>query len=84
MGKLNVTILRYLTRDDFRVLTAVNINYLLLYMVKLKLYFFTLFYMQYLSLNLYTMQYCVRLYKYFEILCFDNRFICVIKFFYYF
>lgn len=27
MGKLNVTILRYLTKDDFRVLTAVNICY---------------------------------------------------------
>lgn len=25
MGKLNVTVLRYLTRDDFRVLTAVSI-----------------------------------------------------------
>lgn len=29
MGKLNVTILRYLTREDFRVLTAVSTsNYL--------------------------------------------------------
>lgn len=24
MGKLNVTVLRYLTKDDFRVLTAVS------------------------------------------------------------
>lgn len=29
MGKLNVTILRYLTREDFRVLTAVSINILI-------------------------------------------------------
>jgi hypothetical protein len=26
MGKLNVTILRYLTKEDFRVLTAVGIS----------------------------------------------------------
>lgn len=26
MGKLNVTMLRYLTREDFRVLTAVSIK----------------------------------------------------------
>lgn len=26
MGKLNVTMLRYLTREDFRVLTAVSIQ----------------------------------------------------------
>lgn len=24
MGKLDVTVLRYLTKDDFRILTAVN------------------------------------------------------------
>lgn len=27
MGKLNVTILRYLSKDDFRVLTAVSIPF---------------------------------------------------------
>lgn len=27
MGKLNVTILRYLTKEDFRVLTAVSNQY---------------------------------------------------------
>lgn len=27
MGKLNVVVLRYLSRDDFRVLTAVSIFY---------------------------------------------------------
>lgn len=30
MGKLNVTVLRYLTREDFRVLTAVKILLFLL------------------------------------------------------
>lgn len=27
MGRLNVTVLRYLTKEDFRVLTAVSKNY---------------------------------------------------------
>lgn len=30
MGKLNVTMLRYLSKEDFRVLTAVRVDYFLL------------------------------------------------------
>ena len=33
MGKLDVTILRYLTPEDFRVLTAVSIIFITLYLL---------------------------------------------------